>query len=165
MYADQLINLINSDNTLKRIFCGIFAYDTLDNFSLKKNKICALIINTDPSTLPGEHWLLVYFNPHIKTIIWFDSYGHSPNYYGKEIKKWLWSFGLIVKISSQKIQSEKSEYCGLFCLYVLYFLSRNVPLYKILSNFSVNLNYNDKIVQYFVWDIFKLKIINMIKKL
>lgn len=152
MYANQLLDLVEKDPPIKRVFGGIYAYDQLPNIKKTKSDT-AIIINSSPSTSPGTHWLLAYIKPKLKTIIWFDSFGHKPEYYGRRLAKWTEGYKLY---SSRKvIQAENSHYCGLFVLYFLYYLSRGVKIEKILQKFSRHLHSNDCIVSRFAWNKFR----------
>lgn len=59
------------------IFKGTFARDQIDDVPVNKDKPTAFILNTDPSTKPGEHWVAVYFDPTGNaTMEYYDSYGY-----------------------------------------------------------------------------------------
>ena len=59
-----------------KYFYGIFSRDNLPKFI---NTPFAIIINTDKSDGPGEHWVSVYVNSE-KNGEYFDSYGLKPLY-------------------------------------------------------------------------------------
>lgn len=150
MYASQLKELVKSDSSMSKVFGGIFAKDKLPQLhELKTDR--AFIVNSDESDSVGEHWLLVYFVARNKTVIWFDPLGHDPSYYGSPIVYWLSSsrFKLVSNIKS--VQSTQSYYCGLFVLFVYYYLAHGLEFSTIMNKFSTYLMKNDSLVQQFAW--------------
>lgn len=50
----------------------------------------AIIVNTDPASKPGEHWLLIYYageenRPYYLTLEFFDSFGRRVKFFHKQI--------------------------------------------------------------------------------
>ena len=64
--------------TLKNIklFLGVYPSDLLPH-SIQQ-QAGTVIINTDPHTLKGSHWLAIHFQPKASKAYYFDSYGHPP---------------------------------------------------------------------------------------
>ena len=58
-------------------FVGVYARDTLP-YNIKK-KPFGLVVNTDESDKPGEHWIAFYFDSD-GIGEYFDSYGLPPLY-------------------------------------------------------------------------------------
>jgi len=56
-------------------FCGVFPSDKLPQQPLAKPS--ALVVNTDPSSKPGQHWVAFYFDVD-NTGDFFDSFGQPP---------------------------------------------------------------------------------------
>ena len=69
----DILKEIDKDFYAKRYFKGVFARD---NIPFIISYPCSLIINTDPSTRPGEHWLALFFNSK-KEAEFFDSFGNT----------------------------------------------------------------------------------------
>ena len=65
-------------------FLGVLASDQLPNAQLQRLPAMA-IVNTHPSTMPGEHWLAVYISRD-KRCYFFDSFGNSLDRFPPEIK-------------------------------------------------------------------------------
>ena len=63
--------------TLKdmRSFLGVFPSDMLPRSVTQTGTV---IINTDPHTEKGSHWLAVLFFPKSSSAYYFDSYGILP---------------------------------------------------------------------------------------
>ena len=72
----QIKRALERNTFTKKIFCGVFASDELpeiiDTFP------CGFVVNTDPSTELGTHWIAFYFPSHEKGEF-FDSYGYPQN--------------------------------------------------------------------------------------
>ncbi len=137
---------------MKKTYLGAFPLDKLPPVPENKNRDYAYIINSATSTSPGEHWFLVFIKKKGTGVVWFDSLGNLPSFYGHKLVKWL---GPGFEFNKGSIQAANSSYCGLFVIFVLYYLSRNVPLRQILTRFSTNLRENDRIVASFAWEKFR----------
>lgn len=84
-----------------------------------------IVINDDPSTLPGSHWVAVFIkkdnNKKNTTIEYYDSYGQKPitsiSKFIHKLKKTLEhnNHNVTIKINKNKIQKSKNE-CGMFSI-------------------------------------------------
>ena len=83
------------------------------------------IANIDPAFLPGTHWVAFYYET-AKNLDFFDSSGHSPSYYSFAIHS-----NTQINFNPFVIQSLTSDVCGEYCLFFLYFRSRNNSLSSI----------------------------------
>lgn len=77
MYENTIDEIMQKDTKARELYLGSFAFDELPK--INKFPSC-LIINTQPRTKPGEHWLACYFDKY-KNSYFFDSYGQSPLIY------------------------------------------------------------------------------------
>ena len=79
MNTAQVAYALEHDPKTSKKFCGVFPIDklpqTIDRYP------CGLIVNTDPSTKPGMHWVAVFLTSP-QNGEWFDSYGKPPEFYG-----------------------------------------------------------------------------------
>lgn len=136
--------ILKKDQKNRHIFLGVFAKDELP--VITKFPSC-FILNTDPRSKPGEHWLAIYYNKR-GFCYFFDSYGNPPLYYNlnryiaNSSNGWTWN--------KQRLQGD-SEYCGYYSLLFLLYISRN-KLSEFYNEFYFNYYLNDK------------KITNAIKK-
>ena len=64
----QIERLLKNDSKTKKVLKKVCAFDQLE----KPVFPSAYVINFDPSSEPGEHWIAVYF----------DSYGLAPAFVG-----------------------------------------------------------------------------------
>jgi hypothetical protein len=123
---DEILAMVKkSGNAVTHVVRGINAKDEVQNMTLPKNKPSGLIINTDPSSRGGEHWVSLYVDPrpNVASVEYYDSLGHQPsrsmsNGIYKMIKN---NFGelphmLKFKVNSVKNQRATSPNCGFFAL-------------------------------------------------
>ena len=73
----QIERLLKKDLKSKTIFKKVCALDQLE----KPTFPSAYVINSDPSSEPGEHWVAVYFDKRGRGE-YFDSYGLPPTLIG-----------------------------------------------------------------------------------
>ena len=55
----DILKEINKDSYARRYFVGVFPRNRLPAINTYP---ASLILNTDPSGRPGEHWVAIYFN-------------------------------------------------------------------------------------------------------
>ena len=101
------------------------------------------IVNTDPISLPGDHWIALYMDD---TCEHFDPDGFSPRPY---FETYLMAKGSKYKYNGKRVQDYISETCGRFCLIYYYFRARNFTFEEILNMFTDNLKLNEIIVSTF----------------
>ena len=95
-------------------FIGVFPLDLLPQ-GVNKQKTIKMIINLQPSNLPGSHWVAVYRRDG--RAYYFDSYGTIPP---NEIQHWLCDNARVWDYNRNVIQSEADEVsCGYICAYFL----------------------------------------------
>jgi len=152
LYTSDLENIISHDDSMAHVVSGVYAADMLPIANFSQNM--GLIANTDESSLPGQHWIAMFIPRHGMPEF-FDPLAYSPTHYLTHFEDFLVNRGPSYKYNAQKIQSDASSNCGLFCIYFLYFRSRNVPYNTIINSFSLHLNDNDdKIVTFMKTNIF-----------
>ena len=94
---------------------GVFARDELPDL-IKQERPFALVLNTDPRSKPGQHWLALFAPPEGQFEL-FDSFGMPPATYG---------LAHLNPIHSRiSLQSPTSAYCGHYCIYFLYLRSHS----------------------------------------
>ena len=124
MDNQQLLHVVNRFPHLKFKYLGSFPAD-LRPKNLPTNTFC--IINTDPSTQPGSHWILLA-NKNGK-LFYGDSMGEVLEKYGIKTKS---NFGSLVQ---EKLQD--SELCGLYAIYFAHVLFSKVSS-KYLNDFHIS---------------------------
>lgn len=133
---------------LKNIHTYVCAKDQLINI---KSCDFAVVCNNESSYLSGQHWLAFYKSKGQKYIDFFDSFGLPIEFYGLEFISFINSHGGFVRYNNEQLQSNLSNYCGMYCLYFLFHRHAGVTFVNILNNFNLNKKSNDMIVKKF-WD-------------
>ena len=147
MNTDQIEFLLKKDLYSQKIFKNVCAKDFLPKVVYPS----AYVINSDPSSKPGEHWIAVYFDKNGKGE-YFDSYGLSPDMLGftdfmnANSTSWVYN--------KKTLQSLFSKMCGHYCVYFILFRCRGLSMRDITSHFSSNLTENDRRVANFINDLF-----------
>ena len=137
--TEELNDFLIKKKLLKR-FGGIFP---IDKIPLKILVNQYLIINTDPSYLPGKHWV-VLFSPLNSLPEFFDSMGKCPSSYSYAMVDYLIrNSGRGFVGNNVRLQKEESASCGLFCLYYIYYRMRGYCFEEIVKRFSRNEEQNE----------------------
>ena len=136
----------------KQHFGGIYNVDTLPLTIHKKP--CLIVMNTDLSSGPGEHWIAIYVTKQ-GICEFFDSAGNNPIFYG--IEHFLISYGPRFTFNTKRLQDYNSETCGHFVLYYAFKRCQGLSLENIVRDFNdLPLKRNDELVKRFVFDYFYL---------
>ena len=116
------INLFASRLNISN-FCGVFGLDELKQ--IDKDRKGLLIFNTQPTTLPGQHWIALSIT--VDTIFYFDSLNsgfHSNDY----VAKFLIKMEKNVILNNIQIQPDVSNLCGVHCIVFCHIMSKNNTL-------------------------------------
>lgn len=136
----------------EKYFGGVVACDELPQRILKNNQPIAFIINTDPKTLPGQHWLAVFITEK-RSGEFFDSYGNPPDYkyFPKSIYRFLQRNCVKISYNTRQVQDLFSTTCGQHCLFFLLQRCKGNSFTDIIhSMYSDDLRKNDVLVSRFV---------------
>ena len=129
-------------------FLGAFGYDELPT---RKDGDFSLIVNTEVSTEPGDHWVALVQKE--KLLYFLDSYGRNfkdstfPSGFRKTILKYVGNSRF--KFNPLLLQQFLSNACGDYCVYFIQELDKG-GLTKALSIFSNDLAKNDRMVVEYV---------------
>lgn len=115
MNTETICRYACSDAVIRKTFGGVFASDTLPH---RIGNFSTFVINLDPHTLPGTHWIAVKFNSANKSVYVFDSYGRPPT--NSNILYFLKRNACTIYYNEQCFQEKFTTTCGHFCLYFLY---------------------------------------------
>lgn len=129
----EIERYLKSNCATRKYFRGVYSIDNIPKKIYKKTPFC-MIVNTDPSFLPGTHWLACWVEKTPKCSEFFDSFGRSPNY--DEILKLFRNYSNCVIFNNHQLQSDFSEICGQFCLLYLLFKCEMWSMRKFVSIFS-----------------------------
>lgn len=134
-----------SDVRIQNTFGGVYASDRLPKF---KRKFSTFIANLDPHTLPGSHWVAIFFRN--KKAYYFDSYGFPPS--NKKILHFLKTNSNCVFYNRITFQDVYTTTCGYFCLYFLFQCVREFDMDDLDLN---NKKKNELFIRKFVQQKFK----------
>jgi hypothetical protein len=117
---------IDFDKKLKPNQC---VYDELCNFRIKDYKEKGLtkigiVLNTDPHTSDGSHWICMFININLRYIYFFDSNGlvvpKEVTVFMNRIYEQTKELGTPFKIIINEIEHQKTNTeCGMYVLYIL----------------------------------------------
>jgi len=135
------MNTEEIDHVLRRAkdFDGVFSADNLPE------NPCLLVVNTDPASQPGRHWVCMSMKDGYGE--YFDSFGRPPTanferYLNRHCSSWTFN--------DRQLQSVISRFCGHYCIYYCVLRTRDVDMRKILSSFTTDTAFNDVLVHGFV---------------
>lgn len=152
MNTIQLTVDMTDNKNIKKYFRGVFPSDKLPK---KIKKPSLLIVNTDPSTSKGSHWVAFYI-PRTGKPEYFDSLGRIPE--KKEFLEFLAKHGKTFDYNKKRLQGTFSTTCGNYCGVYLYFRSKNIPFKQFLKLFSSkNFELNDSKILELYKKIFRRK--------
>ena len=138
-----LDHLAKDDIGLKRFFQGVYASDELPQPPPVASRARrGYIVNTDPSSEPGQHWLAMWTEGNACEV--FDSYGLPLELYtNDDLEPW-WMKHKFLTRSDQSLQALGSQTCGHYCLMYLKAKARGIPTPQFLARWGVNLVQNDR---------------------
>lgn len=139
MNSLEITNILKADRFTAGIFQGVYPSDRLPNVVKYPS---AYIINTDPHSKPGTHWVHVHF-VNSTFGFYFDSFGRPPeiagivNFLKRNVKHCYYT--------SISLQHELSTVCGHYCCVVMGLTARKCSFSSILSTLNCgNSLLNDK---------------------
>lgn len=151
MNTKSLKCAINCDRILTEHVIGVFPADHLPEHV--KNTPCGFIVNTDPSFLPGKHWV-AFFVSSAYHGEFFDSYGHEPLFYNQYFMDFFTRNNLRLTYNNTRLQSEFSNVCGQYSLLFLLYRTRQLSQVNFLESFSDNFSINDEYVSEYIQELF-----------
>ena len=139
---------VEIDRVLKKhrpnLFLGTMAFDEFDPSQCPFLPI-AMIVNTEPISVPsGGHWVVLYVDSN-KNGIFFDSFGHQP-----------WSkFRLFLKKNAKKTVYNKTvlqsyDYtCGHHAVFFVMNIAKKKSLQRVLNSYKSHSNPDQMVASYF----------------
>ena len=140
--------LENNTNT-RKIFQGVRAADQIPRVVGRKPSL--FVVNTDTALGEGEHWVVFYFSRN-QPAEFFDSVGHSPDFYRTNFRNLLISEGCRGQFmyNTMPLQAQNTSSCGEFCLYFSFYRALNYSFEEIVSTFTSNRLTNEGLVSSFM---------------
>lgn len=150
MNTREILNVLRSDAAVNPTLLGVFPIDLVPPVIYKP---ASLVINLDPSSEPGSHWVCLYIDKKGRCD-YFDSYGREPN---SLLKKYIFQNSVQSKHNTNCVQRILTSTCGQMCVYFLIWRCRGVPM-KLIMN-SLEEHTSDEFVTGFVNNLFKINTI------
>ena len=129
MDSKQLFQALVNNPQTKEYFDGVFSKDNLEDIVVKPTLI---ICNTDPSSKPGKHWILFYFENDV--VDFFDSLGKHLSEYGKPFVKFVKRFSKQMNECKIRTQPKGTDVCGAYCLFYALCRVKHYPMGKIVHS-------------------------------
>ena len=154
MDADQIKTIVSKDPHMSKLLAGIISAKDVKKIAVT-GPPKAFIVNT------GNHWVLIINYGKHRVLVYYDSYGEKPP---KSIENWLKQMGNKTEMNRVQQQPDDSSYCGLYVIFVLYYVSRGITFQKVMKLFHKrNLSLNDRrvakfVVEKFGFDVSEIKL-------
>jgi len=134
--SSRVLNyLARDDPLLKKYFHGTHPADQLPLNPVKKHST-AYIVNTDPASKPGEHWLAIWTQNGVCEV--FDSYGLPLSTYKQpDLQRWIGQWKFVVH-NQDTLQALHSQTCGHYALVYLKAKARGDSLLDFMSKWHGN---------------------------
>ena len=145
MDTHQISKILKNDRFTKHHFRGVFACDQLPKQYVPRLR--TLVINTDPSTKPGQHWVAIYITRDGEGE-YFDSYGQPVKL--PQVKKFLKKNVTRQRYNRQPLQGPLSAVCGQYSIFFLLQRCRGLSMTNITSLFSYDWRDNDILINDFI---------------
>ncbi len=121
-------------------FVGVYPLDEVCQWSRllprKGETFGCIIVNMDPSHLPGTHWFALYINYQKRMVQIFDTYGRLPPL---RLQRWLNKLCYRWTYNKRLVQGPLTMLCGGYCIFFLNvrcaMTTTDVPLKYIINEF------------------------------
>ncbi len=148
MNGSLIRKALEGDAMTRQYLVGVYAADRLPELEFPGS----YVVNTENFGLPGQHWV-AFFSYDNKLDV-FDSFGAHPASYNKNIKTW--SDQVYNVRQNEELQSRDTTVCGQYCMFFIALRSYGLRYEDVMSAFTKDHLYNDKLVQKFVSKFFDL---------
>jgi len=148
MESAKLDQLFLKCSKLEPFYEGIETVDKLAVFKVKTDAV--YVVYTGTSNEMYAHFVLIVKRGS-GAVVFFDSLGQIPSAIDKRITKFITRLEpSVLEVNRKKVQANDTCTCGIWVLYVAYYLMEGVPFVNIIDQFSeTNLRKNDVFI--FKW--------------
>jgi len=141
----DIAKILRHMSATKNRFLGVFPAEKIPSRRDIQRYPCCFVANTDPSWLPGTHWVAVFVGKN-GLIEYFDSYGRRPM--SPKMRAFC---GRDYVYNPKVVQSIFSQSCGQFCIYFLAQRCAGKSIEYIIGQFDDdNTVFNEMLVSSFV---------------
>lgn len=134
MYSDEIQECLGQ---LSVAHSGVYACDQLPH---RVQVPSAIVVNADPHSRPGSHWLAIYIDIN-KELDFFDSYGRPPD---QKFTHFIKRNSKVARYNITVLQDITSSVCGHYCVTFLYFKSQGILMSEFIDLFCNNSMENDR---------------------
>ena len=155
MDAQQISTVFNLNHHTYICFRGCFLNNNIPKQIINEDR-CFFVINSLMNIGEIGHWVMMYINK--KKLCFFDSFGHTPDFYGGDMSRIydLYPYEKSV-IFERPVQSFDSSVCGAYVIYFGYEMCKYSNQFLVKNSFSRFKRENDKKVVRYVDDIIDMK--------
>jgi hypothetical protein len=146
MNARELLRLTRNNRHTANVVRGVFSSNNLPQ--IVSAYPSAYICNTDPSYLPGSHWVVFWIHSP-KYAEFYDSLGKSPEYYDAAFDAFIQNNCEKCVYNNIRIQNKDSVACGYHVLFYVWMKCYNYVMSQIIEILRQRIN-PDAYVQEFV---------------
>ena len=137
MNSTQILSYLKKLPGIQHI--GVYASDRMPNYIRPST---AIIVNTDPHTRSGTHWVAFYLDRNAEHVEYFDSFGSPPHL--PDFQRFLKRIGRRYIYNRNRLQGFNSSVCGYYCLLYLLCKSHGMTMNEFVNSFSfINFVHND----------------------
>ena len=115
-------------------FLGVYPSDLLPQSIRQAGTV---IINSDPHTKEGSHWLAIYFEPKSSEAFYFDSYGHPS--FNTHIQTFIRRNCTVWDYNTIQLQGPTSLVCGKYCCLFALFMDRRFTPKQYVNLFTADI--------------------------
>ena len=134
---------INAHLKTEKCFLGTYPSDKLPIGRIKKRPL-AMVINLDPASLPGSHWVGLFINEN-NIANYFDSFGRCN--VSDHILEFLRLNNIkYLQHNTTSIQDKSSMTCGVYCILFIRMLCSSFTFEDFMRIFTKNTKNNDVLV-------------------
>jgi hypothetical protein len=127
MFTSQISKALASDPYVSKVFAGVFPCDRVPPAVTYP---CAVVVNTDPAEMKGEHWVSYYFDGN-GDCDYFDSYGRPPS--NHHLFRFLVDNSVTPECNRVWLQGLDSNVCGQYCIAFLADRARGKTMDEIVN--------------------------------
>jgi hypothetical protein len=147
MDTNQINCTLVSVPWISGVYAGCFPIDRLppvDSLPM------GIVVNADPSTKPGRHWMALYFDVN-RRCDFFDSLGRHPLTYGEDFHEYTNQLRGGVWRCVERTQGALSNVCGQYCVFFIACRCRDFSAEYVAGRFTpLNREENDRrVVSFF----------------
>jgi len=143
MYSPQIKHICENNAHLKHLFRGVYCLDELP-IILQANSI--YILNTACTHSGGRHWVLLFCSPTGRCT-YFDSLGVGLERRAAILRHIITFNDRNCMASNLVLQSDDSQYCGWFAIYVALKLSQGLDFHRVIQDlYDLDTRHNDYLI-------------------